>query len=70
MTTALFTYRCFESDESSDAHLWHRTGQRVTILRELHAPEVDEDEIGGCMYEIRFADGLVGTAWHDEIVYG
>ncbi len=61
-----FTYRCWESEESCDARLWHRTGRVATIVRRLSPEEVDEFEIGP-MYQIRFSDGFVGDVGSDEL---
>jgi hypothetical protein len=67
---ALFTYRCYEGDDSSDVALRDRSEQVVTIERVMRSPEVDEASIGGPMYRVRFADGFVGDAWSDEINHG
>jgi hypothetical protein len=67
MLIAYFDYSCWESDDSADAELWHRTKQFVEVLRTVVYPEVDEDAVGGPMFEIRFRDGFEGLAWNDEI---
>lgn len=59
-----FTYRCWESDESQDAELWHHTGQLVTIVRELN--DVDEDDVGK-MYRVEFLDGFRYDVFEDEL---
>ena len=61
-----FTYRCWESEESQDAVLWHRTGQQVTIIRELN--DVDEFDVGK-MYRVEFPDGFHGDAFRDELTH-
>ena len=65
MATVTFEYHCWESDESTDAELWHRTRQPVTVIRQLGPDEVDE-EIGR-MYHVRFQDGFEGDVFEDEL---
>lgn len=79
-TRAWFEYHCFESDESSDADLWHRSHQGVTVVR--HDPtdhdcvraEAPTMAIRGteyampCMYIIRFIDGHEAGVFEDELM--
>lgn len=62
-TIQWFEYHCLEAEDSADAALWHRTHQRVTVLRPLALRESDYE-----MYEIRFADGYVGHVMADELM--
>jgi len=75
---AWFEYHCWESYESSDAPLWLRSHQQVTVLG--RDPGDDED-FGGTfldradaccpnVYQVRFADGHEGTAFEDELLTG
>lgn len=66
MTLPLFEYRCWKSDASNDAELWHRTDQPVTVLRQLGPDEADEEV--GPMYHVRFADGFEGDVFEDELI--
>lgn len=61
---AWFEYHCWESEQSADAKLWHHTHQRCTVLR-MHTPAESDYED----YEVVFADGFVGTACADELMY-
>jgi len=72
--TANYEYHCYEGHDSSDAHLWYRSHQPVTVV------SIEEsDESGDTMeertdsgqvrvYRIRFADGFEATAWEDELL--
>ena len=79
--TAWFEYHCWESDESADADLWHRTHQPVVVTSPISVdvygaepPEglatVDERNEAAMpgVYQIRFPDGYPGTAWEDELL--
>ena len=61
-----FTYRCWESEESQDAELWHHTGQQVTVIQELN--DVDEFDVGK-MYRVEFSDRFQGDAFIDELTH-
>jgi hypothetical protein len=76
---AWFEYHCQESDDSSDAELWHRSHQQVTVTGPLETDPAAEgmssyDErceaslIG--VYPVLFADGHQGHAWEDELLTG
>jgi len=78
-TPAWFEYHCWESDESQDADLWHRSQQRVTVVghTEDHecvrteAPtlaERGEECAMPCMYAIRFEDGHEAGVFEDELL--
>jgi hypothetical protein len=58
----------FRSTASTLGHPGYpeRSGQTVTIVRQLSDTEVDEDEVGR-MYRIRFADGVHADAFADEL---
>src|SRR5574343_123610 len=58
-----FEYHCWESEKSSDADLWHRTHQKVTVLRRLMPNESDYE-----MYEVKFNDGFVASVFWDELL--
>jgi hypothetical protein len=68
-----FEYHCWESDQSADAALWHRSHQRVTVVGLDHCDVVaatTEERIEACCllhYLVRFADGKVFTAAEDEL---
>ncbi len=61
-----FEYRCFESEQSCHAELWHHTCQFATVARRLGPKEVDEAEVGP-MFTLRFADGFQFDTMSDEI---
>ena len=65
----LFEYHCWESEESSDAELWHHTGQTCIVLSELEPAEIigDTDEVIR-MFKIRFDDGFEYDVFDDEII--
>ena len=63
---ALFTYRCWESEKSADAELWHRTGQRCTVLYELPPDKVDIEDVGR-MFRVQFSDGFEYDVFSDEL---
>ncbi|KKK84064.1 hypothetical protein LCGC14_2787110 [marine sediment metagenome] len=59
----LFEYHCWESEQSSDAHLWKRTRQQVMVLHEIIPGPNDE----GLMFLVRFDDGLEAGVFADEL---
>ena len=74
---ACFEYHCEESEDSSDAELWHRTHQLVCVLsgppdREVadYPPTAWERGEEGMpyTYQVQFPDGYVGTVWEDELL--
>ena len=60
---AWFEYHCWESEQSSDAKLWHHTHQKVEVLRLLDPNESDYE-----MYEVKFSDGLLAHVFADELM--
>jgi hypothetical protein len=73
---AWFEYHCWEDDASSDAALWHRSHQQVTVTRrgtdENWGETLLDRAQAGCpnVYDIRFADGHEGPAFEDELLAG
>lgn len=72
---AWFEYHCLESEDSSDAELWHHSHQQVLILGEdeyesLPNSTFDERSEAGLpkVYRIRFADGCTHSAFEDELL--
>lgn len=68
-----FEYHCWESDESSDAELWHHSHQKVTVLSLLERGYgktfIERAELGHpAMYRILFEDGSTGCAFEDELL--
>lgn len=71
---AWFEYHCWESPESGDAALWYHSHQRVTVEARagddalLDSTFAERVEAGQprC-YDVRFSDGLTGTALEDEL---
>jgi hypothetical protein len=61
-----FTYKCFKSEQSCDAKLWHHTGQVAKVLRKLPKRDVDESIVGQ-MYHIQFKDGFTYDVVSDEL---
>lgn len=59
---AWFEYHCWEDEKSADAETWHRTHQRVTVLRMLPPEESDYE-----MYRVQFADGYEADVFADEL---
>lgn len=59
-----FTYRCWESDESQHAQLWHHSGQLTTIINKL--ADVEEHDVGE-MYRVEFLDGFCEDVFADEL---
>lgn len=70
---AWFEYHCWESPESNDAPVWYRSHQQVTVLeRQVNDGEglswADRMDAGApYTYLVRFDDGLVWTAFEDEL---
>jgi hypothetical protein len=62
--TVYFEYHCLESEQSSDAELWHRTHQQVKVLS-MAGPDESDCEL----YNIQFEDGFIGSAFADELLY-
>ena len=44
-----------------------RRGARVTVLRQLSQDEADQGEGMERMFEVRMADGWIGSAWASEL---
>jgi hypothetical protein len=69
---AWFDYHCLESNGSSDATLWARSHQQVTVLgrgddEDFGETFVDRADAGMAnVYRIRFSDGYKGTAFEDS----
>ena len=63
----LFEYRCWESEESCDVDLWHRTHQPVTVIDRIELDKDSESEVGR-MWRVRFDDGFVGDVFEEEIL--
>lgn len=76
-TKCLFEYHCNESPQSSDAALWYRSHQVVTVL-ECTNPEFYEPgatiqhriEVDGTplAYRVVFCDGFECTSMEDELL--
>lgn len=69
-----FEYHCLESPASSDAKLWYRSHQRVTVgfcenpeYGEFSQQERYEEGIP-LAYQVTFSDGFIGTAMEDELL--
>lgn len=70
-----FEYHCWEDPKSSDAELWYRSHQRVTVTREAKHDgwpgSTMAERFGAAQhktYEILFDDGFRGTANEDELL--
>jgi hypothetical protein len=70
-----FEYRCCEDHGSSDAEIWYRSHQKVTVLRCVNAddygdiPQAERYEAGCPLaYLCRFADGLEWDLMEDELL--
>ena len=63
----LFEYRCWESEESSDADLWHRTHEPVTVVGEVDLDEGSRAEVGR-VWVVRFDDGYIGHVFDEELM--
>lgn len=72
-TERYFEYHCLESHQSSDAHLWYRSHNRVTVLdcRNIEFGDFSQTERfeGGMplVYCVRFEDGFEGDVFEDEL---
>lgn len=74
--TAHYEYHCLESPESSDAHLWARSHQPVTVMHRHPSEPGYEDstraerasEGAPHVYRVKFGDGHEGDAWEDELM--
>jgi hypothetical protein len=72
----LFEYHCNESHTSSDAPIWYRSHQRVTILKCINLSDAEEmpkqiDRFANglqLMYRVRFEDGLQWDVFEDELL--
>ena len=59
----LFEYHCWESDQSQDADLWHRTHQWGTVTK------CNGDRGDGCiMFGVTFSDGYQDDVFDDELL--
>jgi len=58
-----FEYHCFESEESCDANLWHRTHSKVKVIKSYSPKEVDIP-----VFNVEFNDGFIGTVTIDELL--
>lgn len=76
---AWFEYHCWESEDSNDADLWHRSHQKVTVVaeyecdgqREYLPTFEDRCEAGMPLtYGVRWSDGHQGAVWEDELLTG
>lgn len=72
---AYFEYHCLESHNSSDAHLWYRSHQPVTVYHEnsgesdLPSTYADRQDAGMFkFYHVEFPDKSTGTAHEDELL--
>jgi len=74
---AYFEYHCWESYESQDAPVWLHSHQLVTILLENESDRQREylptlaergEEGMPITYQIKFSDGLIWTAFEDELM--
>lgn len=59
-----FHYKCFESEESADAELWHHTDQHAVVVKRIF--NCEESEVGQ-MYIVRFSDGFEYDVFADEM---
>ena len=74
-TEIFFEYHCWESHESSDAQLWYRSHQKVTVIECVNAHENgDMSFIERCenghqlVYKVQFPDGHIGDVFEDELM--
>lgn len=58
-----FEYHCLETEQSCDAELWHRTHQKVKVIKEYTPEESDVPT-----YRVKFADGFEGDVEFDELL--
>lgn len=71
--TYWFEYHCFESEESCDAELWHRTHKKIKILKlvEKGAGRTKKSRLENgqpAVYSVQFNDGRIFDAFEDEIL--
>jgi GNAT superfamily N-acetyltransferase len=69
----LFEYHCYEGHDSSDAQLWYRSHQPITVLsiveRGYGKTQRERGENGApAVYKVKFGDGFVGHAMEDELI--
>lgn len=68
----LFEYHCNESHDSSDAEIWYRSHQRVTIIAHVEVfdmPQSERFELGHqIIYRVRFQCGLEWDVFEDELL--
>lgn len=55
-------------NHGADTTLDGRSGQVVTILRELTKDEADINDVGK-MYKVKFSDGYITYAFDDELEF-
>jgi hypothetical protein len=75
-SVCFYEYHCLESANSSDAQLWYRSHQRVTVLGldpDSDVPDIPTkaeraDEGQPLVYRVRFADGHEGSVFEDELL--
>jgi hypothetical protein len=75
-TSPLFEYHCNESHTSSDAPVWYRSHQRVTVLKchnlrdGIEMPSQAERFANGqqLMYQVLFPDSLKWDVFEDELL--
>jgi len=76
---AHFEYHCYEGHDSSDAQIWYRSHQPVTVLRRNVQDEEDNgvagmtfaergEEGAPATYQVRHKDGYEHTATEDELM--
>lgn len=74
---AWFEYHCYENHDSSDAVVWYRSHQAVTVLAETAGygqrdifPTFDQRSSEGepVSYRVQFRDGFEYEVWEDELV--
>lgn len=73
-TTIWFEYHCWESPDSSDAEIWYRSHQQVTVIGVAdcepiaYTSLVERGESGMVfVYHVRFSDGLEWDVFEDEL---
>lgn len=73
--TYFFEYHCTEDHGSSDAEIWYRSHQLVTVLCCVNAEDYghlteDERYENGepLVYSVRFMDGLEWDVFEDELM--
>ena len=70
-----FEYHCWEDPRSSDAEIWYRSHQQVTVIGEAdhdgdktHTFEERCEDGCQCVYRVRFDDGLEWDLFEDELL--